>query len=71
MTKGYIVHVMLIIIIIWFAYCNSLHPNTSTENFAPFNKFYRPHVRTVGQFTGRVYNDLTHKALKFYNRFIK
>ena len=47
MSKSYIVYIMLILFIISVAYINSLNDFSTTENFAPLKKFYRPHVRNV------------------------
>lgn len=71
MSKSYIVYIMLILFIISFAYINSVNDVSTTENFAPLNKFYRPHIRNVGRTTTRIYNNITHKISNFYNRLIR
>ena len=71
MSKSYIVYIMLILFIISVAYINSLNDFSTTENFAPLNKFYRPHVRNVGLATTRIYNKIAHKLSNFYNRLIR
>lgn len=65
-TNVYIYYIVLILIIVFFSYVNSLN-NSTIENFAPFNKFYRPYARNMRDFFTKMYN----KVSSFFSLFFK
>ena len=67
MTKVYI-YILLISIIIFFSYVNSL-PNNTIEHFTPIHKFCRPYIRHSRIFGQKIYDNFTNKINKFYNNF--
>ena len=70
MPKVYFIYVVLILVIISFAYVNSQRSST-VEHFAPFTKLYRPHIRTINRITNRMYNNVTYKVSNFYKRLLR
>jgi hypothetical protein len=70
MPRVYLIYVMLILIIITFAYVNSLS-SLNVEPFTSFNRLYRPHIRTVNRITNRMYNNVTYRVSNFYKRLLK
>jgi hypothetical protein len=70
MSKVYLIYVMLILIIISFAYVNSLNSKT-VEPFTPIKKLYRPHLRTINRITNRMYNNVTYKVSNFYKKLLR
>lgn len=58
---------MLFLIVVAFAYVNSLH---SIENFTPeIRKFYRPHVRNVRVYSEGFYNKTTTDISNLFRKF--
>lgn len=70
MPKVYLIYVMLILIILSFAYVNSLN-STHVEPFAPIKKLYRPHLRNINRITNRMYNNVTYKVSNFYKKLLR
>ena len=66
---GYIyIYILLICIIIFFAYYNSLHSQIQ-ENFTPhIKRFYRPYLRHARLFTEGFYSHLNGHMNRFMRK---
>ena len=62
MTSVYI-YIMLVSIIVFFSYINSLHSNT-IEQFISFKEIYRPYVRRTRVFGEKIYDNVKSKLGK-------
>jgi hypothetical protein len=52
------IYLLLIFIILFFSYYNSLNYEKEKENFTPhIRRFYRPHLRNARIFTENFYNN--------------
>ena len=66
MTKVYI-YIMLISIILFFSYVNSLN-NDVVEHFTPIHRFCRPYIRHTRRFGTKIYDNFTSKFSNFYKK---
>jgi hypothetical protein len=62
------IYILLIFIILYFSYHNSLENTINKEQFTPyFRRLYRPHLRNARLYTEGMYN----KTNEYMSRFLR
>ena len=65
--KHFIYNCFLFLIVVSFAYINSLH---SSENFTPnMRKIYRPHIRQIRVYSEGFYNKTSTNISNLFRKF--
>ena len=67
---GYLyIYLLLICVILFFSYYNSLHAHVIEEGFTPhIRRFYRPYVRHARIFKDKVYDSMEEKVSRLLRK---